>query len=58
VARLLESAIALLGEGKAAPARGEVEALLREIDANFDARNMPADLAERRAQLLGTMSWA
>ena len=58
VARLLESANALLGEGKPAPERSRVEALLREIDANFDARSMPADLAERRAQLVGTMSWA
>lgn len=58
VARLLESAQALLDEGKPAPERGQVEALLREIDANFDARNMPADLAQCRAQLVGTMSWA
>jgi hypothetical protein len=35
-----------------------VEALLREIDANFDPAVLPADLGERRGKLIGSIHWA
>ncbi|WP_343730886.1 AAA family ATPase [Duganella sp.] len=56
VARLVESADLLLMQADAAvPA---VEALLREIDANFDATQLPADLAPRRGKLVAALGSA
>ena len=50
LARLLESADLLLADGGGERAR--IEALLREIDANFDAAQLPQQLAERRQRLI------
>ena len=50
VARLLESAQGCLARTDA-ERQAEAESLLREIDANFAADAMPADLAECRARL-------
>jgi len=62
LARLVEEADRLLeatGDGSGAkPPREQVEALLREIDANFDPAQLPAGLAEQRAKLASSMSWA
>lgn len=52
VARLAASADLLLGSPDAAAAAPLVEALLREMDANFDLPDLPAELAERRALLI------
>jgi len=52
VARLNESADKLLGEARGAGFRASVEALLREIDANFSPATLPVELAPRRAQLV------
>ncbi|MFK3649182.1 AAA family ATPase [Lysobacter enzymogenes] len=52
VARLLEAARACLsGAGDAPGAAVIAEALLREIDANFDRDALPAELAAERARL-------
>ncbi len=51
VARLIESADALLQTPRAGSFRSTTEALLREIDANFAADKLPPDLATRRAAL-------
>jgi len=51
VARLIESADALLQAPRAESFRSTTEALLREIDANFAADKLPPDLATRRAAL-------
>jgi MoxR-like ATPase len=58
VARLVDSAERLLQAADGKPARADAEALLREIDANFDGASMPPELAERRARLIGSISWA
>lgn len=58
IARLIEDADRLLPGQGGTPPREQVEALLREIDANFDAARLPADLAERRARLASSLSWA
>ena len=56
-ARLLDSTILLLARLEAAEASaqnlllGDIESLLREIDANFSQENMPSSLAGSRAQL-------
>jgi MoxR-like ATPase len=52
VARLVESADALLQAPRAENFRSSAEALLREIDANFAADKLPVDLAKRRAALV------
>lgn len=53
VARLTEAARAcLLSEAGAPGAVTIAEALLREIDANFDARSLPPELAAERARLV------
>lgn len=57
-ARLVEQADRLLLAANGKPARAPVEALLREIDANFDPAALPVDLGERRAQLIGSIHWA
>ncbi|QQP97997.1 AAA family ATPase [Lysobacter enzymogenes] len=52
VARLLEAARACLAGAADAPGAGVIaEALLREIDANFDRDALPAELAAERARL-------
>lgn len=51
VARLLESAQRLLAAPEQDGLRQQTEALLREIDANFDAADLPAELAPCRNQL-------
>ncbi|RQP22491.1 AAA family ATPase [Piscinibacter terrae] len=56
-ARLKESAQGLLA-GSVEGRRLEVEALLREIDANFDADTLPADLAEWRVKLAALIAVA
>lgn len=59
VARLLEAARACLaGPGDAPGAVTIAEALLREIDANFDADALPAELAAERARLAERVSAA
>jgi MoxR-like ATPase len=58
IARLVEDSDRLLREADGAPARARVEALLREIDANFDPARLPADLAERRGKLAASITWA
>ena len=53
LARLTESADLLLADEDAGKVSlAAVEALLREIDANFDAAQMPGPLAERRQRLI------
>lgn len=52
VARLAASADLLLGSPDEAAAAPQVEALLREMDANFDLPDLPAELAERRVRLI------
>jgi MoxR-like ATPase len=58
IARLVEDSDRLLLGAGGKPAREQVEALLREIDANFDPARLPADLAERRGKLAGSITWA
>ncbi|MEI2430715.1 MULTISPECIES: AAA family ATPase [Lysobacter] len=59
VARLLEAARACLAGPGDAPGAGVIaEALLREIDANFDADALPAELAAERARLAERVSAA
>jgi MoxR-like ATPase len=50
--RLAESADLLLADAGGDGARPRIEALLREIDANFDAAQMPEQLGERRLRLI------
>lgn len=58
IARLAEETDRLLADTAGKPARERVEALLREIDANFDPQQLPAGLAERRLKLAASISWA
>jgi len=58
IARLVENSDRLLLGANGTPAREQVEALLREIDANFDPAQLPPDLAERRVKLAGSIIWA
>lgn len=58
LARLVDSADRLLLGSAGMPEQRQAEALLREIDANFDPARMPADLAERRAKLAASLSAA
>lgn len=52
-ARLVEAARSCLQDGADAPAAATIaEALLREIDANFDAKSLPPELAAERARLI------
>ncbi|MFZ6757747.1 AAA family ATPase [Undibacterium sp. Ji50W] len=53
--RLLETADQLLAETDAVNKVKPVEALLREIDANFDQSSLPDALQERRQQLMGLL---
>jgi len=52
LARFVESADLLLANAGGDGVRSRIEALLREIDANFDAAQMPDQLAERRQRLI------
>ena len=58
IGRLVEQADRLLLGANGHPPREHVEALLREIDANFDPAALPADLGERRGKLIGSIHWA
>ncbi len=58
VARLIEESDRLLAGTAGKPPRERIEALLREIDANFDPAQLPAELAERRLRLAAGISWA
>jgi MoxR-like ATPase len=58
IGRLVDDADRLLLVANGKPPRDQVEALLREIDANFDPAGLPAELAERRSKLIGSISWA
>lgn len=58
LARLAEQADRLLLAANGVPARAAVEALLREIDANFDAAALPPQLAERRTGLIASLGQA
>lgn len=51
VGRLREAAEVLLASSATANSSPDAEAVLREIDANFTAERMPAELAELRAAL-------
>jgi MoxR-like ATPase len=51
VGRLREAARALLASSPSAATAAEVETVLREIDANFAAERMPAELADLRGAL-------
>jgi len=53
--RLIESADLLLIDTNAVDANSRIEALLREIDANFDTTQMPDQLAERRQRLIAAV---
>ncbi|MES3025187.1 MAG: AAA family ATPase [Pseudomonadota bacterium] len=55
VARLVESADRVLADPAAEGGRGSAEALLREIDANFDQDSLPAELVARRAGLVAAL---
>ncbi|MBN7134860.1 AAA family ATPase [Lysobacter enzymogenes] len=58
-ARLLEAARACLAGASDAPGAGVIaEALLREIDANFDSASLPAELAAERARLAARVTAA
>ncbi|MGH8079335.1 MAG: AAA family ATPase [Lysobacter sp.] len=57
VARLIEAARSCLdGNADAPGAQVIAEALLREIDANFSAQTLPAELAAERARLIERVS--
>lgn len=59
VARLLEAARNCLAGAADAPGAGVIaEALLREIDANFDRADLPAELAAERERLAARVSAA
>jgi MoxR-like ATPase len=55
VARLAGSADQLLGEQRTEGFRQLAEALLREIDANFEPDKLPLELATRRANLVSAV---
>jgi MoxR-like ATPase len=55
LARLAESADLLLADAGGGDARLRIEALLREIDANFDVEQMPDQLGERRQRLIAAV---
>lgn len=55
LARFVESADLLLANTGGDGVRSRIEALLREIDANFDAAQMPDPLAERRQRLIAAV---
>jgi MoxR-like ATPase len=55
VARMAEAADQILAQGDAADAGKQAEALLREIDANFDLADLPTELAARRAGLVAAV---
>ncbi|MDC8757858.1 AAA family ATPase [Janthinobacterium fluminis] len=56
LARLAESADRLLADEDSGGARPGIEALLREIDANFDQAQMPEALGQRRLRLIAAVS--
>ncbi|ALN92375.1 AAA family ATPase [Lysobacter gummosus] len=57
VARLIEAARSCLDSDAAAPGAGAIaEALLREIDANFNPQSIPAELAAQRTRLIQRVS--
>ena len=56
LARLAESADLLLSGDKGNGNSAGIEALLREIDANFDPDAIPAELVERRRRLIAAMN--
>jgi MoxR-like ATPase len=58
IGRLVDEADRLLLGANGKPPRAHVEALLREIDANFDPARLPAELGERRSKLIGSIHWA
>jgi len=58
IGRLVDDADRLLLGANGKPAREHVEALLRQIDANFDPARLPAELSERRSKLIGSIHWA
>ncbi|MES2295785.1 MAG: AAA family ATPase [Pseudomonadota bacterium] len=58
VARLSEAADSLLGQARGESFRGQAQALLREVDANFSGEAMPLELAPRRAQLIAALQQA
>lgn len=51
-ARLVEAAQSCLTQGEAGNVRTQAEALLREIDANFNAQSLPPELAHERKRLI------
>jgi MoxR-like ATPase len=55
VARFLDKAHQLLSDSTQDNFRSQTEALLREIDANFDAQNMPAELHLERDKLVSAI---
>lgn len=55
LARLVESADLLLIDTTVTGNNARIEALLREIDANFDETQMPEQLAERRQRLIAAV---
>lgn len=56
LARLSEAVESCLAESPEAPQfRSRAEALMREIDANFNVTTLPAELAAQRARLLGSL---
>lgn len=58
IGRLVDDADRLLLAADGNPPRDRVEALLREIDANFDPAQLPPDLSERRTRLIDSIHWA
>jgi MoxR-like ATPase len=58
VARMAEAADQILAHGDAAQAGKQAEALLREIDANFDLGDLPTELAARRGRLVAAVGAA
>ncbi|MFL6659948.1 MAG: AAA family ATPase [Massilia sp.] len=56
VARMEEAADLVLALPDPTQASKQAEALLREIDANFDLADMPTELALRRARLVAILS--
>jgi MoxR-like ATPase len=55
VARMTECADQILALDDVAQAAGQAEALLREIDANFDLADLPTELASRRGRLVAAV---
>lgn len=58
VARFAEAADALLTSHAVEGFRSSAEALLREIDANFDQASLPPELADRRGKLVAAVARA